>query len=311
MLTALLTTLLGALLVGAVFGAIKSRWLYVVVPTPYLNTPLSQGQVISLSITNAGFQSEDDIVVRLNPASNYEIIASTTSAVALADHKISLPRLGRFETVTLYLLVEGRKFDLTDIDSVHSKAAIGRRVAKKENAISIWQLLLALPLIALVLLAPFAVGTVIGRDANASVFDYVGTYLASFGPSKQLANYSVEDKETLSFGTLKAAVRDAKVKLHIAEVVRRGDVLDIEVNFTNNLPQTLIAEASAISSAADQGPLDFWDTRIKDTFVATGTSKSRRVKVFLPESAVPKVVILQFRLKHGTDSAHLDRTITF
>lgn len=81
MVTGIVTTVVGALLLSAIFAAIKSRWLYVVAPKLYLNTPISDGQIISLNIYNAGLTSEEDVAVNFRQAYKFELIGTSKSTL--------------------------------------------------------------------------------------------------------------------------------------------------------------------------------------------------------------------------------------
>lgn len=152
-----------------------------------------------------------------------------------------------------------------------------------------------------------------GRDLGYSAFDYVALQFEFLGPSKQLAGFKIEETQPYASiaGTLSNVTRDGRIGLRIEEIVRRGDNLDIEVSISNNMAQTLIAELSVTSSAAEAGALDFWDMRVKETFIAGGAKKSRHVKAYLPDSSTPKMLFLSYRLKVGNDSTAIEQTIAF
>jgi len=313
MLATIFTSVIGGLLLAGILAALKTHWLYLIVPKPYLATPLSSGQVISLDITNAGFLTEEAIKIRFNPACRCELVATSRSAVTLSNNTISVPRLARFESATILVLVEGRPFETTDIETVEAESGRGRIVAKKEKAVPLWQYFVVPPLFFAIMGLCFAFGTVLGRDLGYSAFDYLTLRLESFGPSKQLAGFKIEEKQPYSSiaGALSNVIRDGKIGLRIDEIVRRGDNLDIEFTVSNNTSQTLILEASVTSSAADAGPLDFWEKRVKETFIAAGAKKSRHIRAYLPESSVPKMVFLTYRLKLVDDSTTVEQVITF
>lgn len=313
MLLTIVSTVLGGLILAGLFAVVKSHWLYVLIPKPYLNTPLSPGQVISLSVTNLGFLDEEDIAIRFGNGGHYEMIASSRSTVLFADRTIRLPRLPRFDTVTVHVLVEGKAFELSDIEAVEAKACTGKVVDKKEKAVSLWSYLVAIPVLTVVLVMPFFLGTMIGRDSGMSALDYLNQYLDEYRPSKQLAGYKVTQRELYAglSGQLSRASENGKVDLHIDEIVRRADVLTINLTISNNFSNTLVVSVDATSSAPDAGPLNFWDSRITDAFIGSGNKRSRHLKAYLPDSSQPKVVLLTYRLQLGNDSSTIEQTITF
>lgn len=128
MIAGITTSIIAGLLLAGIFGALKSRWLYVVAPKLYLNTPLSDGQIVSLTLTNAGLLPEEDVALTFRSACKFELVATSKSMLAVTGKTISLPKLSRGESVTVLLLIEGKAFDQADIDSVESKATKGKVV---------------------------------------------------------------------------------------------------------------------------------------------------------------------------------------
>ncbi|MES2884812.1 MAG: hypothetical protein V4709_08405 [Pseudomonadota bacterium] len=135
----IITSVVGALCLAGIFAAIKSRWLYVIAPKLYLNTPLSTGQIVQLTIANAGLLPEEDVAITFRSGCNFELIATSKSTLALTGRTLSLPKLSRAESVTVLLLVEGRTFDHADIDSAESKLAKAKVVDSKDKVVAIWQ----------------------------------------------------------------------------------------------------------------------------------------------------------------------------
>lgn len=73
MISTIVTSVLGALCLAAILAALKSRWLYVVAPKLYLNTPLSDGQIVQLTLVNAGFLSEDDVAITFRSVCKFDV----------------------------------------------------------------------------------------------------------------------------------------------------------------------------------------------------------------------------------------------
>ena len=84
-----ITTVISALCVAAIISAIKSRWLYVIAPKLYLKTPISDGQIISLNIFNAGLLAEEDVAITFRQACNFELIATSKSTLAVNGKTLS------------------------------------------------------------------------------------------------------------------------------------------------------------------------------------------------------------------------------
>ena len=312
MIATILTTVVGALCVAAVLALIKSRWLYVIAPKLYLNTPISDGQIVSLTIFNAGLTSEEDVAISFRPACKFELIATSKSTLIIKGKTISVPKLSRLESITVLLLIEGKAFDPVDIESVESKATKGKVVEKKEKATAAWESIVVLPIVLLVLLLPFAFGTVIGADMKVSAFQYVTDKFELVGDSKQLAGFKVVLREKYAQGKLEGALKKSLIDIDVKEVIRRGDVLTLIVDLTNNTDAPLIAEGNLASSAGDRGSVSFWDSRTAALAIAPNEKQSVKIKVFLPESTKIKIVEGSFVFKNlSGESANISQIMEF
>lgn len=271
MVTGIFATVVGALLISAILAAVKSRWLYVVAPKLYLNTPISDGQIISLQIYNAGLTAEEDIAVTFRNACKFELIGTSKSTLAVAGKTLSVPKLSRLESVTVVLLIEGKAFDPADIESVESKSAKGKVVESKEKATAIWQNFVVVPILLVVLAFPFFFGTSVGADSGTSAFAYINAKLELFGDRKQLAGYKVDVRETTADEVFDGALKNGKISIEATEVLRQGDVLTITTRLTNNMEEPLMFEGFLKTSAGDHGPVGFWDGRFEN--VAPGAKR--------------------------------------
>lgn len=290
MLTTVTTTVFGALCVAAVLAAVKSRWLYVIAPKLYLNTPISDGQIISINIFNAGLTAEEDVAVTFRQACKFELIGTSKSTLVVNGKTLSIPKLSRLESITIVLLIEGKAFDPIDIESVESKSTKGKIVESKENAYSIWKHAIAIPSLVLLLGVPFFFGTVVGAKMKVSAFSYINEKLELFGQSKQLSGFKTSLRETRSSNKFEGAIKESKISLETIEVVRRGDVLTITTKLSNNTKEPLMIEGYLKSSAGDKGPLSFWDERVESFALAPGDKKTVKQKAFLPESLSAKII---------------------
>ncbi|MDP5007801.1 MAG: hypothetical protein NWQ13_02090, partial [Glaciimonas sp.] len=191
MFTTITTSVIGALVLMAILALIKSRWIYVIAPKLYLNTPISDGQIVSLTIFNAGLTVEEDVAISLRPACKFELIATSKSTLAVNGKTISIPKLSRLETITVLLLIEGKAFDPVDIESIESKSTKGKVVESKDKATAPWQSIVVLPILLLILALPFVIGTYVGAETNVSVIQYINDKFELIGPSKQLAGFKI------------------------------------------------------------------------------------------------------------------------
>jgi hypothetical protein len=308
------TSVIGALCIAAVFAALKSRWLYVIAPRLYLNTPLSDGQIVSLTVTNVGLLAEEDVAVTLRPGCKFELIATSKSTLAVSGKTLSLPKLARAESVNVLLLVEGKSFEPSDIDSVESKATKGKVVETKEKATALWHSVVALPIVLLVLAAPFAFGTLVGSEMGVSAFQYLDEKLELFRQSKQLAGYKHEltEKYVQLSGTLGGAIRDKRIQIEIQEIVRRGDVLTVQLKIANNTKHVLVIEAHLEGPAGRDGPLSWTDSRSGSVALAPTESKLLRLKAYVPESGSVKLIQGSYNFKvPGGEELSVSQMIVF
>lgn len=310
----MVTTIVGALFLAAIFAALKSRWLYVIAPKLYLNTPLSDGQIVSLTLVNAGLLAEEDVAATFRNACKFELIATSKSTLTVSGSTLSVPKLSRGESVTVLLLIEGKAFDAQDIDSIESKATKGRVVESKEKVTALWQQFVVLPIVVVVLGFPFLFGTYVGSAMGVSAFQYLNDNFELIGSSKQLAGFQhqVREEYPSTSGTLTGAIKEKRIGLEIQEIIRRGDMVTLNVKLSNNTGQILFTDANVEGSAGERGPLDYTDSRV-DTFVmAPGENKVIKFKVYLPESLSVKIIQGSYRLKiPDGDSLTLSQTITF
>jgi len=312
LLTTVITSVIGAVCVAAVLAAAKSRWLYVIAPKLYLNTPISDGQIISINLFNAGLTAEEDVAVTFRQACKFELIGTSKSTLVVNGKTLSIPKLSRLESITVVLLIEGKAFDPIDIESVESKSTKGKVVESKEKATAIWQHVIAFPLLLILLAVPFAFGTSFGAEMKVSAFGYLNDKMEIFGQSKQLAGFKTSFREIRADKKFDGAIRDSKISVETIEVVRRGDMLTITTKLSNNTKEPLMVEGYLKSSAGDKGPLSFWDERVENFALAPGDKKIVKQKAFLPESLSAKIIENRFSFESlSGDSLNTSQVMEF
>lgn len=312
MLTTVVTSVLGALCVTAVLAAVRSRWLYVIAPKLYLNTPISDGQIISINIFNAGLTAEEDVAVTFRQACKFELIGTSKSTLVVNGKTLSIPKLSKLESITIVLLIEGKAFDPIDIESIESKSTKGKVVESKEKATAIWQHVVVIPLLLLFLAVPFMFGTFIGAEMKVSAFSYINDKLEIFGQSKQLAGFRTSLREIRADNKFEGAIKYSRISIETIEVVRRGDVLTITNKLSNNTKEPVMVEGYLKSSAGDKGPLSFWDERVESFALAPGDKKAVKQKAFLPESLTAKIIENRFSFENlSGDSLSVSQVMEF
>jgi len=312
MFPGIFTSVVGALIIAAILSAVKSRWLYVVAPKLYLNTPISDGQIISLNIFNAGLTAEEDVAVTFRQACKFELIGTSKSTLAISGKTISIPKLSRLESVTVVLLIEGKAFDPIDIESVESKSTKGKVVESKEKATAIWQGFIFFPVFMLLLIIPFVLGTYIGSEEKTNAIAYLDAKLELFGDRKQLAGYKTTIRQTTNYEVLEKALERQKIMIETIEVVRRGDLLTITNRITNKMDEPLLIEGFLKTSAGTEGPLNFRDERF-DQF-GLGPNEHRVIvqRAYLPEDVATKFIENTITVKTlAGDSMYISQLMQF
>lgn len=131
---ALAVTIVGGLIVAALLGWIRKPRLIVLVPRSFSYSQITdRGQLVEVSVFNRGFKTEEAIDVTLNHAMRYELVGSNSQEVRVSGNKITIPRVGPSDDVTVLLLVELGTFKSNDIIQCLSKETMGRTVEKVEN----------------------------------------------------------------------------------------------------------------------------------------------------------------------------------
>lgn len=297
-LIGVITTLCGV----GIIAFFKSRWLYLITPKLYLNTPIrSDGQIVSLTITNAGFLSEEDVSITLRPVCKFELIATSKSTLLINGNTLSLSKLSRFEEVEIHLLLVGNSFDPAFIESVESKNTKGKVVSKKEEAAPIWQSFLVIPLLLMIFIVPFVLGTIFGNETHNSALGYINQKLELFGKTTQLAGFKSTVTEWSSDGNLRNALRNGRIKIETSKAIKYEDVMTITYKLTNNTKVPLMVDGYMEGSAGKEGPLSFGDSRINSFALASNETKEVNMKIFMPDSIKIKMTksFISFQALNG------------
>lgn len=309
MFITIISSVIGALFLAGIYAIFKSRWLYVIAPKLYLNTPISDGQIFSFDIYNAGLLAEEDVAVTFRSACNFELIATSKSTLAVSGKTLSIPKLSRLESITVLLLIEGKAFDPVDIESVESKFTKGKVVENKAKASSLWETILILPIFLIFLGLPFAFGTQVGSEMKISAFSYLKDKLEIFEQSKQLAGFRTTLIQDFNLINDENYIANSKIAISTSEVVRRGDILTIKLKITNSSKDIFTMEGGSKSSAGDDNPLDYRDSHFENFGLLPKESKIVKLKAFLPETTSVKLVLIDFNFS-ALDGKRLNITQT-
>lgn len=312
MFITIISSVIGALFLAGIYAIFKSRWLYVIAPKLYLKTPISDGQIFSFDIYNAGLLAEEDVAVTFRSACNFELIATSKSTLAVSGKTLSIPKLSRLESITVLLLIEGKAFDPVDIESVESKSTTGKVVENKAKATALWQNIVVIPIIILFLGLPFAFGTVIGAETRVSAFSYIADKLEFFEHSKQLAGFKTSLSQKYNLINDENYIDNSKIAISTSEVVRRGDILTVKLKITNNSNDIFTVEGYSKSSAGEISTLGYEESRIENFGLKPKESRIVKLKAFLPEAVSIKLVLIDFTFSFlaGKD-LHITQTMDF
>jgi hypothetical protein len=183
----------------------------------------------------------------------------------------------------------------------------------KEKAIGPFATALAVPLIVLLLAAPFVFGVWFGNEIRMSPWDYA-IYLTDFGPAVQSAGYETEVSPLFATnvdGALVKSVKTGGVTVRVSEVLQKRDALALRVEVTNKSARTLEVGATG-KSPAGRGPLDYGRERIENILVAAGEKVTTGpMDLFLPQSSKARWVTVEFSIRSGSEHVTVTHTLSF
>lgn len=310
MITTILSTLIAALVIAIITSLTKSHGLYAIVPKLYFNTPISNGQVISLSIYNAALFPEEDIAITFRPTCKIDIIGTTKSTAVLNNQTLTLPKLSRFENVNILLLIEGKTFDPADIESIESKKAKGKVVDDKSKAYCLWQHFIAIPAILLLLGLPFVFGSVVGVEMGVSIPQYLDDQYNSLKPSTELAGYTSNITEGYATNSLESSINRRLIMFAIKNIVRQGNILTVKIEIKNKLDTSILIHGDIKSSAGDKGSVSFEDARFDSISIMPSESQTIKMKAYLPDDVKLKLLQSNFYITSiNGDSANASQII--
>jgi hypothetical protein len=309
LIVGILTTVIGSLILTGLIALFNSRQLYLIVPKLFFDTPLStpsaKGNVVQLTFYNAGLRPELDVKAVLKATCDYTLIASSKSTLSYTSKTISLPRLARFESITVILLVEGKIFEHSDIESIESRDDVGKVIEKKEQASTPLQHVIALPLVLIFLLVPFGLGTYFGKEMQFSIVDFLYSEFDSLGSSSILvSNFKTEISKLEGYpeGELLKAMKSGSVNTKIARIVKKRESLELDLLITNNSQGFISVDVTGKNSAGDGAGLTLTDRFISDLLVLPGKQEKRTLKFYFPDSPEQKLVMLDYRVGDGKSS---------
>lgn len=281
----LAATIVGGLLVAAILGWIRRPRLVVLVPRSFSYSQITdRGQLVEISVFNRGFKTEEAIDITLNNSLRYELVGSNSQEASVNGNKITIPRVGPADDVTVLLLVEPGTFKQDDIVQCLSKETKGAIVAKLENVppsgpqrIAIVGMFVVVP--ALLYGMSFALDYVFDllKDRPAAV-----AMVKEKRTATQVQGWNVplfHKTTSLLFEPFVAG----KITAAIGAVSRKGEIATVPVSFTNQTDEVLTISFSA-KTAFSPKRFKSYELMTNDFVVVPGKTETRTLRVVVPES---------------------------
>ncbi len=314
----LVMAVVAALVVSAITALIRKRRLYLLAPRLFSFSGLSdRGAVVEITLFNRGIYSEEQVEVSLNAACRYDLVASTSRDVFLANGKISLPRMPPEEEVTIIFLAEGKEFSTADIQSISSKAVRGHIAKRLEDLLpstrklglsGLWAALAATAFVA----GMIGVGNYFDRQAKQEL-----AKLGSTAPTTTLASEDAPaywkargwNVSARYFGTALAETTGrTRLPVVVVGLKRTGDQVRVALRADNRSETLFRVDAKVISPAVEPGQFDP-DSWINDVFVFPGSQKEFSLKARLPATAPQQILVVDFDIFFESNLFSFERTL--
>lgn len=286
------------------------------------------GQLAELSVMNRGFKTEEAVEVTISPALKCDIVGSTNNDVVLKDNKLSIPRIGAGDDVTIILLVEGGVFNIAEITGCLSKESRGLVVGRFDQIpmtgpqrVGIVGVFVVVP--AILILAYFGVtgyfekkiekvGEQAAEKATATATaSATANAIAATGVNVVIREWNIRRYDVVAAGPIFDAYKSGKINLGVRLVTREGDVVGVEVSFFNSSDLALNAGIS-MDTQLSGDRIPSYARSLRDIFVAPGGVAAKSINVIVPEKsprALDKNVYIEVHLRSADgDTLGLYRT---
>lgn len=301
--TALASTIVGGLIVAALAGWIRKPRLIVLVPRSFSYSQITdRGQLVEVSVFNRGFKTEETIDITLNHAMRYELVGSNSQEVLVSGNKITIPRVGPSDDVTVLLLVEPGTFKSNDIIQCLSKETMGRTVEKVENIPPNGPQRIAI-VGGFVVIPFFLYGMTFAMDYVVKVLKPLPSAVTDLIKQAPIdvGNWKIPffyKGNSLLFEPFVAG----KINASVGAITRKGDVATIPVTVTNQTDEVLMA-AFSINTAGSAKRFKSFELHTDDFVVVPGKSETRSIRVVVPEtsaSTAERTAFIDAHLKNMT-----------
>lgn len=330
----ILMTLLGGLFLAALLGWIRKPRLIVLVPKLFSYSALStKGQLAEISIFNRGFKTEELIELELELSLQYELVGKTNNDARLLNNKISIPRIGPGDDVTILLLVEGaNKFTQNEIIDCLSKESKGIKVPNLTDVpptgsqrIQLVGMLVVLPIILYLGYQTLISGidTVnegaaksekAADESKTAAQKAIGAANQSVAAAKKgttiIRDWSIKDYYSSLAGILFIEFENNKINVSVGRVIRKKDVTTIPISI-ENLGTLVIKSSITMNSQWSEGRISSSDLSHYDVLTAPGSVVTKKINVIIPlnsPNANDKKAYIDIHMSEaGGDSLNLNR----
>ncbi|WP_417483805.1 hypothetical protein [Maricaulis salignorans] len=293
------------------------RKLCVVLPNLLAHTSLAnEAQTIELMVLNKSRESEEDILVELDPKMQYELIASTHSHVEITKSSIKINRIPGNDNVVVIFMCEKGAFGKKSVFSISSKTTKGVMYEKLEDVpASFINTIGGLFIVLFILLAPLVGGVMLGSSLHAEIE-------AVFRPKVPDAPIEVEDKpdlppevaeilaldwqniENFVESNLFADMEPKVFPISLGVNHIRNGIVTIDVEITNTSSSRILVDGRLISSTANGGSREFVRNFFHDALVLPGGSVTRQISAPVPEGDNPQIVIFEANISFGNQTTY-------
>jgi len=307
-----LVALSAPLIASALIYQATKRKLCVVMPNLLAHTSLAnEAQTIELMILNKSRESEEDIIIELDPKMKYELIASTNSKINITKTSVQISRIPGNDNVVVIFMCENGFFRQQSVLSISSKTTKGVMYDKLEDVPSSFANLVG-GIFALLFFftAPMAGGILLGSNLHAEIESV-------FQPDLEIPSNFVEAKPEIPPEIAEILAMDWQnvdrlvnsnffsnmetktfpISLEINNI--RNGIVTLDVQITNSSDSRILVDGRLISSTENGGSSEYVQDFFHNALVMPGGSVSRQIAAHVPVGDNPNIVIFESNIGFG------------
>ncbi len=281
------------------------RRLYVVTKYLQYSTLSDSGKTVTITIFNRGVRSEKDIVLELDPARRYTLLASSIPELSVDNNLLTVKRLSGTDDLNAVVLVEGGDFDNDNIVSLISRETKGKIQRRSEDLPPTPAQMPVIILALLVFLAFPLYGlyyTITSGGHPELMLDMISGERAH--RAHLLALDGWQGAEKFANSLLGQSYGPGEFPVKFEYVGRKGDFVRYSVTLNNTTTEWLTVSAILSSTAQDAGHVVGADDSLIDQIVPAKTSLVREMSVYLPASPKPRAARTRIDLVTANSSLY-------